>query len=153
MIAADDSASSLINAQIGFHDYPDLFQANSQDILVIRKLAVSHAFIDTLESIAVDEQTYVRDVVVVAEGSHQQRLVKIKTAEGEDGVYLSGRWDARPDGNHPMSGIETDADIVAWRVEDGVVTRFYLANGSYATTPDGHWQFGNVANHYSNSGQ
>ena len=97
----------------------------------MRVRAHSHAFIDTLEPIADDEEDYVKNVQVIAEGSHLQRLTKVSTAEGEDWVYFSGKWAARPDGDHPLVGIVTDADIVAWRVVDNKVTRFYLAGGSY----------------------
>lgn len=151
LIAADDTLSNVIDAQIGYWYDFDPFQSNSQDILVIRKLAASHAFVDTLEPIADDEQPYVNDVTVVTRGNHQQQLIKVTTAEGEDWVFLSGHWGARPDGDRPLVGVTTDADIVAWRTEGGFVTRFYLANGSYATTPDGHWQFEYVGNHYLNS--
>jgi len=148
LIMADDSPGDLINAQIGYYDQPDFFQANSQDILVVRKRAVSHAFVDTLEPIADDEQAYVKDMVVVAAGSHNQRLVKVVTAEGEDWIYLSGKWGARLDGDQPISGIRTDADILAWRVVNNLVTKFYLAGGSYADTPNGYWNFGSYGNHY-----
>lgn len=150
LIMADDSPSQLINAQIGYYRQWNGEQtlANSQDVLAVRKFGVGHVFIDTLEPIANDEEVYVRDVIVVAQGNHQQRLVKVTAGEGEDWVYLSGQWGERADGNHPLSGITTDADIVAWRTKGGVVTRFYLANGSYATTPDGHWQFESAGNYY-----
>jgi len=150
LIMADDSSSQLIDAQIGYYRKGDgeQTQANSQDILVVRKDAVSHAFVDTLEPIADDEQAYVKDVVVVERGNSNQQLVKVTTAEGEDWVYLSGKWGARPDGNQPVPGIATDADIVAWRVVDNTVTRFYLAGGSYAETPHGSWNFGSFGNHY-----
>jgi len=150
LIAADDGPSDLIDAQVGYERQwnGEQSQANSQDILVIRKLAASHAFVDTLEPIADDEQPYVKDVTVVARGGHQQQLVRITTAEGEDWVYMSARWGSRPDGDSPVTGVKTDADIVAWRVKNGVVTRFYLANGSYASTSNGEWQFESIGNHY-----
>jgi len=96
-------------------------QANSQDIFAIRKLATSQVLVDTLAPIADDEQPYVKDVTVVTRGRHQQQLVKVTTADGEDWAYLSGRWDARPDGEFPLVGITTNADIVAWRVKGGTV--------------------------------
>ena len=150
LIAADDSPSDLINAQIGYERQGngEQTQANSQDILVIRKLAISHAFVDTLEPIADDEEAYVKDIAVIAGGSHQQQLVKVTTAEGEDWVYLSGKWGWRLDGNQPLAGITTDADIVAWRVVNNAVTRVYLAGGSYADTAHGSWDFGTHGNHY-----
>jgi len=156
LIVADDSPGHLINAQIGYYDKPDFFQANSQDILVVRKNAVSHAFIDTLEPIADDEETYVKDIVVVERGNYNQQLVKVTTIEGEDWVYLSGNWDWRPDGDWPVSSVATDADIVVWRVINNVVRRVYLAGGSYANTPHGSWDFGSYGNHYTadnNAGQ
>ena len=52
-------------------------------------------------------------------------------------------------GDHPIPNITTDADLVVWRIEDGRVTRVYLANGSYAVTSDGYWQFESVGNHYA----
>ena len=150
MIMADDSPSQLIDARIGYERQGNGEQtlANSQDILAVRKSAVSHAFVDTLEPIADDEQAYVKDVVVVATGSHNQRLVKVETAEGEDWVYLSGKWGARPDGDQPVNGIRTDADILAWRVVNNLVTGFYLAGGSSADTPNGSWNFRSYGNHY-----
>ena len=151
LIMADDTPSDIINAQIGWYTQPNGEEtlANSQDILVVRKNAVSHAFINTLEPIADDEEAYVKDVVVIATGNHNQQLVKVSTVEGEDWVYLSGQWSARPDGNQPVAGIVTDADMLAWRVVDNEVTRFYLANGSYADTPHGFWDFGSHGNHYA----
>ena len=149
LIVADDSPGHLINAQIGYYDKPDFFQANSLDILVVRKNAVSHAFVDTLEPIADDEEAYVKDVVVVERGNHNQQLVKVTTAEGQDWVYLSGNWGVRPDGDWPVSSVTTDADMVAWRVINNVVRRVYLAGGSYANTPHGSWDFGSPGNHYS----
>ena len=77
-----------------------------------------------------------------------EQLVKVTTARGEDWVYLSGKWDLRPDGDQPATGIYTDADILAWRVEGNKVTRLYLAGGSYAVTPYGSWDFGSQGNHY-----
>jgi len=76
------------------------------------------------------------------------QLVAVTTAEGNDWVYLSGKWGARPDGDQPVVSITTDADIVAWRVINNVVRRVYLAGGSYAITPDGSWDFGSTGNHY-----
>jgi len=151
LIMADDGPSALIKAEIGWYSHPNGEQtlANSQDILVVRKNAVSHAFVDTLEPIADDEQAYVEDVVVIEKGNHNQQLVKISTAEGEDWVYLSGQWNSRPDGDRPVANIVTDADILAWRVVDNKVTRFYLANGSYADTPHGFRDFGSYGNHYT----
>ena len=148
LIAADDSPGHLIDAQIGYYDKPDFFQANSHDILALRKNAVSHAFADTLEPIADDEQAYVKDVVVIEMGNHNQQLVKVTTIEGEDSVYLSGQWGARPDGDYPVPGITTDADILAWRIVDNKVTKFYLAGGSFADTPHGSWSFDSHGNHY-----
>lgn len=148
LIVADDSPSHLINAQIGYYDKPDFFQANSQDILVVRKNAVSHAFVDTLEPIADDEEAYVKDVVVVERGNHNQQFVKVTTIEGQDWVYLSGQWGARPDGDQPVPSITTDADIVVWRVINNVVRRVYLAGGSYANTPHGSWNFASSGKHY-----
>jgi len=148
LIAADDSASLLINSQIDCYDQPALFQANSQDILTIRKQAHTHAFIDTLETIADDEEPFVKDVTIVAEGPHLQRLAKVTTPVGHDWVYMSGRWNNRANGEQPIADVTTDADIVIWRVADDIVTRIYLANGSYAVTPDGHWQFESIGNHY-----
>jgi hypothetical protein len=148
LIAADDGPSDLIDAQIGYYDQPDRFQANSQDILVVRKNAVSHAFVDTLEPVADDEQAYVKDVVVVERGSHNQRLVKVVTVEGEDWVYLSGKWGWRPDGDQPVPSVTTDADIVVWRVVNNVAKKVYLAGGSYANTAQGSWNFGSHGNHY-----
>jgi len=147
---ADDTPAQLINAQIGYYRQWNGEQtlANSQDVLAVRKFGAAHAFIDTLEPIADDEGAYVKDVTVVARGNQQQQLVKIATAQGEDWVYVSGRWGARPDGHYPLLGLTTDADIVAWRIQGGVVTRFYLANGSYAMTAAGQWQFERVGNHY-----
>jgi hypothetical protein len=149
-IMADDSPGYLINAQIGYYRDPstEQTQANSEDIVVLRKNALFHAFVDTLEPIADDEEAYVRDVAVVEGGRHLQRLVKVTTADGEDWVYLSGRWTDRSGGDHPVASVQTDADIAVWRVKGGVVTRVYLANGSYATTPHGHWQFESVGNNY-----
>ena len=86
---------------------------------------------------------------MIATGNHNQQLVKVSTVDGEDWVYLSGQWSARPDGNQPVAGIVTDADMLAWRVVDNEVTRFYLANGSYADTPHGFWDFGSHGNHYA----
>lgn len=148
LIVADDSPGHLINAQIGYYDKPDFFQANSQDILVVRKNAVSHTFVDTLEAIADDEDAYVKDVVVVERGNYNQQLVEVTTIEGQDRVYLSGNWGLRPDGDQPLSSIATDADIVAWRVINNVVRRVYLAGGSYANTAYSSWNFGSVGNHY-----
>jgi hypothetical protein len=148
LIMADDGPADLIDAQIGYYDQPDFFQANSQDILVIRKSASSHAFVGTLEPIADDEQAYVKDVVVVERGSHNQQLVKVVTAEGEDWVYLSGKWGARPNGDQPVAGVTTDADIVVWRVVNSAVKGVYLAGGSYANTAHGSWNFGSYGNHY-----
>ncbi|MHC4171720.1 MAG: hypothetical protein ACYST5_02120 [Planctomycetota bacterium] len=148
LIVADDRPGHLINAQIGYYDKPDFFQANSQDILVVRKNAVSHAFVDTLEPIADDEEAYIKDVVVVERGNYNQQLVKVTTAEGQDWVYLSGNWDFRPDDDWPVSSVTTDADIVAWRVVNNVVRRVYLAGGSYANTPHGSWDFGSPGKYY-----
>jgi len=150
LIMADDGSSQLIDAQIGYYRKGNGEQthANSQDILVVRKNAVSYAFVDTLEPVADDEQAYVKDVIVVAKGNHNQQLVKVTTAEGQDWIYLSGQWGARPDGDGPVAGIVSNADILAWRVVDNAVTRFYLAGGSYAYTPDGFWDFGSHGNHY-----
>jgi hypothetical protein len=150
MIMADDGSSQLIDAQIGYYRQWNGEQtlSNSQDILAVRKSAVSHAFVDTLEPIADDEQSYVKDVVVVAKGNHNQQLVKVTTAEGEDWVYLSGSWGWRPDGDQPVPSITTDADIIAWRVVNNAVKRVYLAGGSYADTSHGSWDFGSHGNHY-----
>lgn len=150
LIMSDNDEEVVIKAEIGWYTHPNGEQtlANSQDILVVRKNAVSHAFIDTLEPIADDEEAYVKDVVVVEKGNHNQQLVKVVTDEGEDWVYLSGQWGARPDGDQPVAGIITDADILAWRVVDKKVTRFYIAGGSYADTPHGSWDFGSQGNHY-----
>lgn len=148
LIVADDSPGHLINAQIGYYDKPDFFQANSLDILVVRKNAVSHAFVDTLEPIADDEEAYVKDVEVVERGNYNQQLVKVTTAEGEDWVYLSGNWGVRPDDDWPVSSVTTDADIVVWRVINNVVRRVYLAGGSYANTPQGSWNFGSPGKYY-----
>lgn len=150
LIMADDSPSELINAQIGWYSQANGEQtlANSQDILAVRKNAVSHAFIDTLEPIADDEEAYVKDIVVVERGDYNQQLVKITTIEGEDWVYISGRWGARPSRYQPVPSITTDGDIVTWRVINNRVTRFYLAGGSFADTPHGSWNFGSHGNHY-----
>jgi len=150
LIMAEQGSSEVINAQIGYDRHPDGEQtlANSQDILVVRQQAHSQSFIDTLEPIAEDEEAYVTNVRVIQNGPHLQRLVKITTAEGEDWVYLSGQWGDRANGDNPIAPIKTDADIVAWRVIGGKVTRFYLANGSYAMTPQGHWSFESPGNHY-----
>jgi len=147
---ADDTPSDLIQAEIGWYAQPNGSQtlANSQDILVVRKNAVSHAFIDTLEPIADDEEAYVKDVVVVERGNHNQQLVKVTTIEGQDWVYLSGNWGWRPDGDWPVSSVTTDADIVVWRVINNVVRRVYLAGGSYANTPHGSWDFGSPGKYY-----
>jgi hypothetical protein len=146
----DDSSGSIINAQVGYERQGngEQSQANSQDILVIRKIVASYAFVDTLEPIADDEDAYVKDVVVVERGSHNQQLVKIVTVEGEDWIYLSGRWSTRPDGDKPVPSVTTDADIVVWRVVNNAVKRVYLAGGSYAETPRGSWNFGSHGNHY-----
>lgn len=82
LIMADDSPGSIINAQIGYERQGngEQSQANPQDILVIRKIAPSHAFVDTLEPIADDEEAYVKDVVVLERGSRNQQLVKVTTA-------------------------------------------------------------------------
>jgi hypothetical protein len=144
MTMADAGPGSLINAQIG---YTEELQANSQDILVVRKSAVHQAFITAFEAMADKSQGHVHDVQIIETGGGQQ-LVKVITSSGEDWVYLSGRWNDRTDGDEPLAGITTDADIVVWRVEDGSVTKSYLANGSYALTPAGHWQFESVGNHY-----
>jgi len=151
LIMADDGPSQLIDAQIGYYRKGNGEEtlANSQDILAVRKKEFGHAFIDTLEPIANDEEAYVMDVAVIARGSHNQQLVKVKTSEGEDWVYLSGKWAQRPDGYQPFAGITTDADILAWRVVDNKVTRFYLAGGSYAQTAHGYWNFGTQGNHYT----
>jgi hypothetical protein len=61
---------------------------------------------------------------------------------------MSGKWGWRPDGNQPIAGIVTDADLLAWRVVGNKVTRFYLAGGSYAQTAHGSWNFGTQSNHY-----
>ena len=90
----------------------------------------------------------VKDVIIVAQGNHNQQLVKIVTVEGEDWVYLSGKWSARPDGDRPVSGVRTDADILAWRVVNNAVTKLYLAGGSYADTPNGSWNFSSPGSHY-----
>jgi hypothetical protein len=151
LIMADDGSSQLVDAQIGWYSHANGEQtlANSQDILAVRKNAVSHAFVDTLEPIADDEPAYVADVIVVAKGNHNQQLVKVVTSEGEDWVYLSSKWGSRPDGNQPLAGITTDADLLAWRVIGNEVTRFYLAGGSYAITPHGSWDFGSQGNYYT----
>jgi hypothetical protein len=151
LIMADDSPSDIIDAQIGYYRKADGEQtlANSQDILVVRKNAFSHAFVDTLEPIADDEEAYVKDVEVVEKGNHNQQLVKVTTAEGEDWVYLSGQWGARPDGDQPVPSIATDANILAWRVINNKVIRFYLAGGSYADTPYGSWNFGSSGKYYT----
>ncbi len=81
-----------------------------------------------------------------------RELVRITTAEGEDWVYLSGQCGFRPDGDRPVAGIATDADILAWRVVGDMVTNFYLAGGSYAVTPNGSWDFGFIGNHYAPAG-
>lgn len=150
LIMADDSPSDIVNAQVGYYIKASGEQtlANSQDILVVRKNAVSHAFVDTLEPIADDEEAYVKDVVVVERGNHNQQLVKVTTAEGQDWVYLSGNWGVRPDGDWPVSSVTTDADIVVWRVINNVVRRVYLAGGSYANTPHGSWDFGSPGKYY-----
>ena len=149
LIACDNSSSSLINAQIGFYPCPASdFQANSQDILVIRKNAISHAFVNTLEAIADDKEAYVIDVEVIDNGNHNQQLVKVTTSEGEDWIYLSGQWNSGPNGENPVSGIYTDADIVVWRIVNNATKRIYIANGSYANTAYGSWNFGTVGNHY-----
>jgi len=150
LIMADDGPSALIKAEIGWYSHPNGEQtlANSQDILVVRKNAVLHTFVDTLEPIADDEEAYVKDVVVIEKGNHNQQLVKVSTVEGEDWVYLSGQWGWRPDGERPIAGVVTDADILAWRVVGNVVIRFYLAGGSYAEIPEGAWNFGSHGNHY-----
>lgn len=150
LIMADDGSSQLIDAQIGYYRQwnGEQTQANSQDILVVRKNAVSHAFVDTLEPIADDEETYVEDVVVVEKGNHNQQLVKVTTVEGQDWVYLSGKWGARPDGDQPVPSVTTDADIVVWRVINNVVRRVYIAGGSYANTPNGSWNFASSGKHY-----
>ncbi|MHC4678776.1 MAG: hypothetical protein ACYTEK_08765 [Planctomycetota bacterium] len=153
LIAANDSPSDLVNAQINSYPSPSsYFQANSQDMLVIRKYASSHAFVDTLEPIADDEEAYVRDVSVIEKGNHQQRLAKITTAEGEDWIYLSGNWGVRPDGIQPVSGITTDADIVIWRIINNTIKRVYIAGGSFAETLHGSWDFGFTGNHYIDDG-
>jgi hypothetical protein len=151
LIMANNGNSRLIDAQVGYYRQWNGEQtlANSQDILAVQKLATSHAFVDTLEPIADDEEAYVKDVVVVEKGNHNQQLVKVVTDEGEDWVYLSGQWGARPDGDQPVAGIITDADILAWRVVSNKVTRFYLAGGSYAQTAHGSWNFGAQGNHYA----
>jgi len=148
---SDDDEESIIKAEIGWYTHSNGEQtlANSQDILVVRKSAVSHAFVDTLEPIADDEESYVKDVVVFARGNHNQQLVKVITSQGEDWVYLSGQWGARPDGDQPVSGIRSDADMLAWRVVNNRVTRFYLAGGSYADTPHGSWNFVSHGCHYA----
>jgi hypothetical protein len=150
LIMAGDGPSQLINAQIGYYRQWNGEQtlANSQDVLAIRRLGSAHVFVDTLEPIADDEEAYVKDVAVVAKGAHLQRLAKVTTAEGEDWVYLSGRWNDRSAGQQPVIGLATDADIVAWRISNGIVTRVYIANGSYAVAPDGQWQFESIGNHY-----
>ncbi|MBN2594963.1 MAG: hypothetical protein JXA81_15765 [Sedimentisphaerales bacterium] len=150
LIMAEDGPSDLIKAEIGWYSHANGEQtlANSQDILAVRKNAVSYAFVDTFEPIADDEQAYVTNVTINESGNHLQQLVKVTTTEGEDWVYLSGQWGARPDGDWPVAGIVTDADILAWRVVDNTVTRFYLAGGSYAETPQGSWNFGSFGNHY-----
>jgi hypothetical protein len=147
---ADGSPSDLIKAEIGWYTHPNGEQtlSNSQDILVVRKNAVSHAFVDTLEPIADDEEAYVKDVVVVDKGSHNQQLVKVTTTEGHDWIYLSGEWDARPDGDQPIHSVATDADIVVWRIVNNAVKRVYIANGSFADTSIGSWDFGSSGNHY-----
>jgi len=151
LIMADNGTSRLIDVQVGYYRQWNGEQtlANSQDILAVQKLAASHAFIDTLEPIADDEEAYVKDVVVVDRGNDNQQLVKVTTAEGQDWVYLSGKWVSRPDGDQPIAGITTDADILAWRVVGNKVTRFYLAGGSYAQTAHGSWDFGTQGNHYT----
>ncbi|MBM4028570.1 MAG: hypothetical protein FJ280_24715 [Planctomycetes bacterium] len=94
-------------------------------------------------------EPYVRNVEIVEAGKHLQRLAKVTTAEGEDWVYMSGQWAADAYGQPPS--VTTDADMVVWRLQAGQVTRVYLANGSYATTPAGHWQFESRGNHYWSS--
>lgn len=148
LIAVDDSSSLLINSQIDCYDQPALFQANSQDILTIRKQAHAHAFIDTLETIAEDEEPFVKDVTIVSLGPYMQRLMKVTTSVGQDWVYLSGKWKDRSNGEQPIADITTDADMVIWRTTNGLVTRVYIANGSYAITSDGQWQFESFGNHY-----
>ena len=148
LIMPDNGENYLIKAEIGYHDKPDHFQANSQDILAVRKIGSSHVFVDTLEPIADDEEAYVKDVVVVERGNYNQQLVNVTTAEGQDWVYLSGNWDWRPDGDQPVPSITTDADIVVWRVINNVVRRVYLAGGSYANTPHGSWNFASSGKHY-----
>jgi hypothetical protein len=75
-------------------------------------------------------------------------LVKITTIEGEDWIYLSGYWGARPDGDQPVTSVKTDADIVVWRHVNNDIKRVYIAGGSYAETPHGSWDFSYVGNHY-----
>jgi hypothetical protein len=77
-----------------------------------------------------------------------QRLTKVTTLVGQDWVYLSGKWKDRSNGEHPIANITTDADMVIWRITNDIVTRLYIANGSYAITPDGQWQFESIGNHY-----
>lgn len=150
LIAIDGSPSDLINGQIDFYPSPaSHFHANSQDVLVIRKHAHSHTFVDTLEPIDDDEQPYVNDVIVVNKGFHNQLIVKVITNEGEDWIYFSGKWGVRPDEDQPVQGIITDADIVVWRVVNNIIERVYIANGSYAETPYGSWDFGVHGNHYT----
>ena len=150
LIMADDGPSQLINAQIGYYSQWNGEQtlANSQDVLAIRKFGTARTFVDTLETIADDEEAYVIDIEVIDKGNHNQQLIKVTTSEGEDWVYLSGEWDFRPDGAHPVTGVFTDADIVTWRIVDNVIKRVYIANGSYIDTVYGSWNFGTIGNHY-----
>lgn len=102
--------------------------------------------------IADDEEAYVIDVEVVETGNHNQQLVTVTTTEGHDWIYLSGEWDARPDGDQPVPSVTTDADIVVWRVVNNTVERVYIAGASYAETPHGSWDFGSTGNHYIGDG-
>jgi hypothetical protein len=102
--------------------------------------------------LAIDEEAYVRDVSVIEKGNHQQRLAKITTAEGEDWIYLSANWGARPDGDQPVTSLSTDADIVVWRIVNNDIKRVYIAGGSYAETSHGSWDFGSTGNHYIGDG-
>ena len=150
LIMSDNGTSKLIDAQVGYYSQWNGEQtlANSQDILALQKHATSHAFIDTLETIAEDEEAYVINVEVIEQGAHNQQLVKVTTSEGQDWIYLSGKWNFRQDGENPITSISTNADIVAWRIVNNIVKRVYIANGSYADTAYGLWNFGTVGNHY-----
>ena len=54
--------------------------------------------------------------VVIEEGAHLQRYIKVTTLEGEDWIYFSGAWNDRSSGDYPVTGIKTDADIIVCRI-------------------------------------